>query len=91
MHDVLYAVVCPLLTTPYNGMLRVPSYEDTCSFTCNTVYELTGSNLSEYCTVLHEPLMLFHLPFQITCKVFGHMITNWQKGTDRKALLCAKL
>ena len=22
----------------------VPSYEDTCSFTCNTGYELTGSN-----------------------------------------------
>ena len=23
---------------------RVPSYEDTCSFTCNTGYELTGSD-----------------------------------------------
>ena len=35
-----------------NGMIgscslgddRVPSYEDTCSFTCNTGYELTGNN-----------------------------------------------
>ena len=34
-----------------NGMINcslgddgVPSYEDTCSFTCNTGYELTGSN-----------------------------------------------
>ena len=23
----------------------VPSYEDTCSFTCNTGYELTGSDI----------------------------------------------
>ena len=23
---------------------EVPSYEDTCSFTCNTGYELTGSD-----------------------------------------------
>ena len=36
---------------PDNGMIncsmrddRVPSYEDTCSFTCNTGYELTGSD-----------------------------------------------
>ena len=34
-----------------NGMINcslgddgVPSYEDTCSFTCNTGYELTGSD-----------------------------------------------
>jgi len=26
------------------GNDRVPSYEDTCSFTCNTGYELTGSD-----------------------------------------------
>ena len=37
--------------TPLNGVLscllgddEVPSYEDTCSFTCNTGYELTGSD-----------------------------------------------
>ena len=43
-------VTCSSLTDPNNGMItcslgnnRVPSYEDTCSFTCNTGYELTGS------------------------------------------------
>ncbi|XP_065899331.1 uncharacterized protein [Dysidea avara] len=43
-------VPCPSLTDPSNGILTcslgddgVPSYEDTCSFTCNTGYELTGS------------------------------------------------
>ena len=41
---------CPSLSEPSNGVIncslgddRVPSYEDTCSFTCNTGYELTGS------------------------------------------------
>ena len=45
-----YIVPCPLLTEPNNGVMTcslgddgVPSYEDTCSFTCNTGYELTGS------------------------------------------------
>ena len=40
-----------LLNATENGMINcslgddgVPSYEDTCSFTCNTGYELTGSN-----------------------------------------------
>ena len=40
-----------MLTNPHNGMINcllgddgVPSYEDTCSFTCNTGYELTGSD-----------------------------------------------
>jgi len=44
-------VPCPSLTDPNNGMITcslrdggVPSYEDTCSFTCNTGYELTGSD-----------------------------------------------
>ena len=44
-------VSCPLLSSPSNGMINcslgddeVPSYEDTCSFTCNPGYELTGSN-----------------------------------------------
>ena len=43
-------VSCPSLTDPSNGMINcslgddeVPSYEDTCSITCNTGYELTGS------------------------------------------------
>jgi len=47
----LKIVVCPSLTDPNNGMINcsledegVPSYEDTCSFTCNTGYELTGSD-----------------------------------------------
>ena len=44
------SVTCSPLTDPNNGMINcspqddgVPSYEDTCSFTCNTGYELTGS------------------------------------------------
>jgi len=47
----VYSVSCPSLTDPNDGMMTcslgdvgVPSYEDTCSFTCNTGYELTGSN-----------------------------------------------
>ena len=39
------------MTNPNNGMFtcslgddRITSYEDTCSFTCNTGYELTGSD-----------------------------------------------
>ena len=43
-------VSCPSLDSPSNGMINcsleddpVPSYEDTCNFTCNTGYELTGS------------------------------------------------
>ena len=44
-------VSCPLLIDPNNGTITcllgddgVPSYSDTCSFTCNTGYELTDSN-----------------------------------------------
>ena len=44
-------VSCSSLTDPNNGVLScslgddgAPSYEDTCSFTCNTGYELTGSD-----------------------------------------------
>ena len=47
----LSLVPCSSLTDPNNGMITcslgddgVPSYEDTCSFTCNTGYELTGSD-----------------------------------------------
>ena len=46
-----YLVACPSLTDPNNGVIicalgddGVSSYEDTCSFTCNTGYELTGSD-----------------------------------------------
>ena len=46
-----FLVICPGLTDPNNGTITcspgdngVPSYEDTCSFTCNTGYELTGSD-----------------------------------------------
>ena len=42
---------CIQLTNPNNGVINcslgddgVPSYEDTCNFTCNTGYELTGSD-----------------------------------------------
>ena len=44
-------VSCPTITNPSNGIINcslgndgLPSYEDTCSFTCNTGYELTGSD-----------------------------------------------
>ena len=43
-------VSCAELVGPENGVIscllgddEVPSYEDTCNFTCNTGYELTGS------------------------------------------------
>jgi len=47
-----YDVVrCASLSDPSNGTIicsfgndGVPSYEDTCSYTCNTGYELTGSD-----------------------------------------------
>ena len=46
----LTIVNCSMLNSPMNGMINcslgddgVPSYEDTCGFTCNTGYELTGS------------------------------------------------
>ena len=41
-------VTCSSLTPPTNGSISCSdngdfSYEDTCNFTCNTGYELTGS------------------------------------------------
>ena len=46
----LTIVNCSMLNSPMNGMINcslgddgVPSYKDTCGFTCNTGYELTGS------------------------------------------------
>ena len=54
MHNYLcttlnYIVVnCSILNRPMNGMINcsdgVPSYEATCSFTCDTGYEPTGSS-----------------------------------------------
>ena len=45
------SVSCTSLSDPNNGMINcslgddgVPSYEDTCNFTCNTGYELTGND-----------------------------------------------
>jgi len=45
-------VACPSLTDPNNGAITcslgddgVPSYEDTCSFTCNDGFELTGNDI----------------------------------------------
>ena len=47
----VYLVQCPDLRDPINGMISCSlthsptfSYEDTCSFTCDTGYELTGSS-----------------------------------------------
>jgi len=44
-------VSCPSLTDPKNGVMictlgvdGIPSYGDTCDFTCSTGYELTGSD-----------------------------------------------
>ena len=46
----MHLVSCPSLSEPSNGMINcslgddgVLSHEDTCSFTCNTGYKLTGS------------------------------------------------
>ena len=52
MSSHIHTVVpCPTLTDPHNGAIYcslgengIPSYNDTCSFTCNTGYELTGSD-----------------------------------------------
>ena len=48
---IISIVSCLSLTDPNNGMIScslgddgVSSYEDICSFTCNTGYELTGSD-----------------------------------------------
>ena len=48
----LLLVSCPQLTDPNNGVINcsvgddgVPSYEDTCSYTCNTDYQLNGSDV----------------------------------------------
>ena len=47
----MYIVQCLELENPMNGMISCSliyspyfSYEDTCSFTCNTGYKLTGSS-----------------------------------------------
>ena len=44
-------MTCLLLTAPSNGIIDCSvedggdsSYEDSCNFTCNTGYELTGSD-----------------------------------------------
>ena len=52
VYDVYFIVQCPVLTHPMNGGIlctlmngmTMPFYEDTCSYTCNAGYELTGSN-----------------------------------------------
>ena len=48
---VFYIVQCPTLATPTNGgrlcLLMsgiIPSYEDTCTFSCDIGYELTGND-----------------------------------------------
>ena len=47
----MHLASCSLLTNPDNGLMncslgddRDSSYEKTCTFTCNTGYELTGSD-----------------------------------------------
>ena len=48
---ITFAAHCPEITDPMNGikscsLINTPvfSYEDTCNFTCNTGYELTGNS-----------------------------------------------
>ena len=48
---IILLASCPSLDNPSNGTVNcslgddeVPSYEDTCNFTCDTGYELTGSD-----------------------------------------------
>ena len=56
MHNELPLTVrCPSQNSSDNGMINcslgddgVPTYEDTCNFTCNTGYELTG-NVTRTC------------------------------------------
>ena len=52
--NVLYILLvsCSSLNNPTNGMINcslgddgAPTYEDTCSFTCNTGYDLNGSEI----------------------------------------------
>ena len=52
MRVSLPTVRCPLLINPVDGMIDCPlgndgalSYGDTCSITCDTGYELTGSDI----------------------------------------------
>ena len=49
----IFTVQCPVLVNPMNGGVlctlmnvtsMIPAYGDTCSYTCNTGYELTVSN-----------------------------------------------
>ena len=49
---LFHTVLCPLLSDPINGIIScllgddgVPSYEDTCSFTCSIGYILSGSTI----------------------------------------------
>ena len=51
VYNMSSANSCPSLTGPNNGTMNcslgddgIPTYEDTCNFTCNTGYELTGSD-----------------------------------------------
>ena len=41
---ICLAFICPLLTNPNHGVMTCSLKDDTCSFTCNTGYELTGSD-----------------------------------------------
>ena len=49
--NIRTSVLCSSLADPNNGVINcslgddeVPSYEDSCNFTCNTGHELAGSN-----------------------------------------------
>ena len=51
VHHLCFTDACHSLNKVANGTMTcllgddgVPSYEDICSFTCNTGYELTGSD-----------------------------------------------
>ena len=49
--SLIIIVTCPTLSSPMDGIINcllgndgIDSYENNCSFTCNTGYELTGSD-----------------------------------------------
>ena len=75
--NIHYTVYCDNLTAPNNGTYScslgydgVPSYKDTCNFTCNIGYELTGSDTrtcrsdggwSGTQTMCRRSMFIFHL------------------------------
>ena len=52
IYTYIHALVCLMLDNPADGNIncslgddKIPTHEDTCSFTCDTGYELTGNDI----------------------------------------------